>query len=228
MRSGELMVISSGPVTDSGRYPGYPPVLITDGQYDKSIAMMAGHNTNEGLLFSSPFIQDNAAYEAYIRSLLPEASSDAITTITDVLYPNDLSGTYGYTSQFGRVVETNADALIVCNSYALSTSAEDAGAPSFAYQFSVPPGTHASEVPYTFFNPNEPTPGVNATLATIMQRYFVSFAVTGSPNPKHKGLPEFPAYDGGIVQNFNVSMFGPVQDNTSVERCNWWNRGLFL
>jgi cholinesterase len=203
-----------GPVTDLER--------LSDGQYDDKIAIMVGHNSNEGLYFSSPFIQNDYAYDDYIFDMFPKISLSAFTTITDVLYPNDLSGTQGYTNQLGRVAVTLADSMIVCNAYSLNKAAESAGAVSFGYEFSVPPSLHASDLSYTFFNQDKPKSSVNTTLATLMQRYFASFAMTGSPNVPSNSLPEFSTYKNLIVQNFNITMFGPMKDDVSVERCNWW------
>ncbi|KAK1976424.1 Alpha/Beta hydrolase protein [Colletotrichum cereale] len=106
-----------GPVIDGDRYPGYPPLLLAQGQHDRSIQMMEGHNTNEGLLFASPFIHNDTQFNADIALLFPQASESVLSTITQTLYPSDFSGIYGYVNQLGRIARLVADATIVCNTY---------------------------------------------------------------------------------------------------------------
>lgn len=215
-------LIALGPVSDDSRYPEYPPDLLAKGQYDLSTAMMYGHNSDEGAIFASPFVNNQSDYRDYLSDLLPESSSETLSTIMDDLYPNDFSGKYGYEDQLGRLTQTLADALIDCNTFYLDKAFESNNA-SYAYLFSVPPGVHASDLPYTFLDPDEPGLTVNSTLAQLMQGYFANFATTGSPNSAR--LPPFPKGENLIVQNLNNTKFGPIKDKVSVERCNWWQSG---
>jgi carboxylesterase type B len=219
-------MIYSGPVTEQPHFPEYPPVLLAKAQYDHSVSLMTGHNSDEGSLFASPFIRDNSDYADFLQSLLPGIPRSALSTLTQELYPNDLSGQQGYVDQLGRVEMTIAEALIVCNAYSLDTAFESKN-DSFAYEFTVPPGLHAEDLPYTFLDPDEPESGVNITLARLMQTYFTNFAVTGSPNSGILPVPSFPKISGLTVENFNITMFGPMRDNIPIDRCDWWQRGLF-
>ncbi|KAK1977248.1 hypothetical protein LZ30DRAFT_601671, partial [Colletotrichum cereale] len=101
---------------------------------------------------------------------------------------------------------------------------------SFAYQFSVPPAWHAADLSYTFMDPSSPEPGLNVTLAVILQRYFTNFAATGSPNSVTGAyLPKFTAGEGSVVQNLGSAMVGPMLDTAiNVEQCKWWQKGLFI
>ncbi|KAH8427431.1 uncharacterized protein LDX57_005145 [Aspergillus melleus] len=209
-----------GPVIDAPSFPGYPPVLLKNGQYNKDVSITAGHNSNEGTLFASPFIKTDEEYTSLISSFYPGLSSTDLSTISDELYPHDFSGKYGYTDQTGRVASTIGDSLIICNAYFLGEAYTD----GFRYEFSVPPAMHAGDLAYTFYMPGSSTAGVNTTLADIMQTYFVSFSTTG--NPYSCDQETVPA--DGMIQNFNISDFGLIQDTVSAERCGWWQKGAFL
>lgn len=189
---------------------------------------MEGHNTNEGLLFASPFIHDDSQIESEISLLFPDASQSTISTLTQTLYPSDFGGKYGYVDQLGRIATVMADSTITCNAYFLRRAFEPLSA-SFAYQFSVPPAWHAADLSYTFMDPDSPEEGVNVTLAVIAQRYFASFAATGSPNTATGAsnyLPAFANEDGLIVQNLNNTMLGALLDTAiNVENCEWWQNG---
>lgn len=46
-----------GPTVDGDYVPALPGQLLLHGQFEKSIEVMVGHNSDEGLIFSSPFVQ---------------------------------------------------------------------------------------------------------------------------------------------------------------------------
>ncbi|EUC39617.1 hypothetical protein COCMIDRAFT_31251 [Bipolaris oryzae ATCC 44560] len=218
-----------GPILDNDRYTEYPPFLLRRQQFDRSIQVMSGHNSNEGLLFASPFIQNDSQFNLNIALLFPQASRAALSVIEQILYPALLDGSFGYVNQQGRIARVVADATITCNNYLLNKAFEHLK-PSFAYEFSEPPAWHANDLEYTFMNLRNPAAGLNITLAVIMQRYFASFVTSGSPNPINgRFLPSFASNEELIVQNFNSTLVGPVLDTTvNVSKCDWWLEGNFV
>ncbi|KAK2030375.1 alpha/beta-hydrolase [Colletotrichum zoysiae] len=218
-----------GPVIDDDRYKGYPPLLLHEGQVDHSVQVMGGHNANEGNLFASPFIHDDSQFDSQVALLFPQASKSTLSAITQTLYPPNFDGSLAYVNQLGRITRLVADATITCNNYFLDKFFKPLGT-GFSYQFSEPPAWHANDLTYTFMDPSSPDSGVNETLAIIMQRYFASFAASGSPNPVAGGfIPDFTAGEGLSVQNLNGTLVGPVLDvavNTST--CDWFQQGLLL
>ncbi|KAJ5037689.1 Alpha/Beta hydrolase protein [Bipolaris maydis] len=218
-----------GPVLDNDRYTEYPPFLLRRGQFDYSIQVMGGHNSNEGLLFASPFIKNDSQFHSNIALLFPQAPGSALSVIEQTLYPANFDGSFGYVNQLSRIARVVADATITCNNYLISKLFEPLK-DSFAYQFSVPPAWHANDLEYTFMDPSNPGAGLNVTLAIIMQRYFASFATSGSPNPVSGGfIPNFASNEGLIVQNFNSTFVGPVLDTAvNGSKCDWWQEGNFI
>lgn len=218
-----------GPVLDNDRYTGYPPFLLRRELFDHSIQVMGGHNSNEGLLFASPFIHNNSQFDSNIALLFPQKPESALSTIGQTLYPANFDGSFGYVNQLGRIARVVADATITCNNYLINKVFEPLK-DNFAYQFSVPPAWHANDLGYTFMNPSNPGAGVNVTLAVIMQRYFASFVTSGLPNPVSGSfLPDFASSEGLIVQNLNSTLVGPVLDTAvNASKCDWWQEGSFI
>lgn len=96
------------------------------------------------------------------------------------------------------------------------------------YIFSVPPGAHAQDVPYTFYDENTEgngsTSGVaNSTAAEILQRFITTFTAEGRPG---EGFPEYGVE--GLVLNINETVIGMVVDLMRNSRCAWWQKGLYL
>ncbi|KAI9044128.1 putative carboxylesterase [Aspergillus affinis] len=211
-----------GPVIDEPNFPGYPPVLLEEGHYNHDVSIIAGHNTNEGKMFASPSIHTDKEFTSLIASIFPSISPNALSVISDELYPHDFSGKHGYIDQTGRVASTIQDSLIICNAYFLGEAFRRNNA-SFKYEFSVPPALHADDLAYTFYAPGTSSSDVNATLAGIMQSYFVRFSTTGNLCSPHQEAA-FQADD--VIQNFNISTVGPMRDTVSAERCDWWQKAF--
>jgi cholinesterase len=222
-------VVTIGPVLDDDRYTEYPPFLLRQGQFDHSIQVMGGHNSNEGLLFASPFIHNGTQFGSNIALLFPQASRPVLSAIEQSLYPANFDGSFGYVNELGRIARVVADATIICNNYLIQKVFEPPNT-SLTYQFSVPPAWHANDLEYTFMDLSKPVSGVNTTLAVIMQRYFASFVTSESPNPVIGGsLPEFTSGEGLTVQNLNSTLVRPVRDaSINASNCDWWQEGYFI
>jgi carboxylesterase type B len=95
-----------GPAVDGKFVPQLPGELLLHGQFDQSLRVMVGHNGDEGLLFTSPFIQNNSIFTSQVESLVPTAAAypAVIDYITNTLYPPIFDGSQaqGYTNQIAR------------------------------------------------------------------------------------------------------------------------------
>ncbi|KAJ5153480.1 Alpha/Beta hydrolase protein [Penicillium canariense] len=208
-----------GPVVDGSFVTDLPSRLLADGKFRSSVKLMTGHNSDEGIFFASPYIKTNDDYKSYLAALFRTLSPSQIGTVSEQLYPAKFDGSFGYTDELGRVSLTLADATIVCNARYLDEAIHE----SYAYEFSVPPGIHSADLPYTFHDSMSGV-GVNVSLAELMQAYFTEFSTTGSPDGP--GLPPFPKDADWMVQNFNSTNFGPMKDPASAKRCAWWQMAL--
>jgi carboxylesterase type B len=167
---------------------------------------MVGHNADEGLLFTSPFITSQSAYAADIQTTFPDISLSVVNYLDSVLYPPDFSGAYGYTDQISRVIVTISEYFFVCNTFYLDLAYNNQ---TYAYQFSIPPALHGEDIAYTYYNDGGLEPGTLATLsfgilsiqvALALQDWIVTFVrdgVPSSPDVQGRfGSPEFVSADG--------------------------------
>lgn len=215
-----------GPSIDGDYVTQDPKVALSQGQFDTSVRIMVGQNSNEGLLFTAPVTSD-AQYLDFIRASFPTAGEDAISHIANELYPSVFDGSMGYKDQVGRAALTAGEGTFVCNAFALNSAY---GSHS-SYLFNVFPGLHAQDVEHTFYNPGVAYPGLplltmwgdNETVAYVMQDYFTSFAAHGMPESREDGLAAVPTYGGNgtltVLGNGGISIGA---DPAANERCAWW------
>jgi carboxylesterase type B len=200
-----------GPTVDGDFVPALPGQLLARGQFDKNVTVMTGHNANEGLLFTSPFIDNNT-----------------------VLYPPIFDGSQAqnYTTQIGRVSAMLSEFSFTCNAVYLDKAYNNQ---THAYLFDVPPSLHGQDIAYTYYNGNgSTTAGTGGTsfgvqdvpVAIAMQEYITQFAKTGNPNIR--GLPYFPMYgSNATVLALGPRTISPMRDPAASARCAWWQKGLF-
>lgn len=82
------------PVVDGYYVPSLPGQLLASGAFNKNISLLAGHNSNEGLLFANPFKQSQPAFIADIETKFPFAPPAAVSEISTVLYPPVFNGSF--------------------------------------------------------------------------------------------------------------------------------------
>ncbi|TQN67818.1 Carboxylesterase patB, partial [Colletotrichum shisoi] len=206
-----------GPTVDGDFVPDLPGLLLSQGRFDSSVAVLGAHNSDEGFIFASSLIEDEEDYVSLLLTpLLPDAPDGVVDYITTQLYPAVYDGTHPWTTPLARASATVADAWFVCNNYYLNKAL---GGVAYNYLFDVPPGRHGNDIGYTFYNGETTYNGlpVNASVADTLQAYLTAFAKTGSPN--RDGLPEVPLYgdDAAVASLYNGTT---VVDAAVAERCD--------
>ncbi|PVH84741.1 alpha/beta-hydrolase [Cadophora sp. DSE1049] len=206
-----------GPVVDpspDSYVPDLPLRLVANGSYH-NVSVLVSHTSDEGLLFTPPFVQTQDDYKVAIANLYPTANGSTVNTITTELYPPIFNGTYGYKTSIQRTALAISNFLVTCN----------------AYVFWVPPGLHGQDNAYTFFNGDTSSLNqgarVNATVAATLQRYLTSFAMTG--NPTAQGVQDMVPYgDAFTVSSISSKgLFQPalgmlLPDPGAVKQCDFW------
>ena len=194
---------------------------------DCSAISFGADHSRQAALFASPSSNTQAAFDAFINGVLSTATPSQVKHINQTLYPPEFSGTQPYKNQFERLSLLDADTFNVCWTVLLaSTYAPRA----HNYIFSIPPGFHAQDLAYTYYNGGGYQ--VNATVARVLQGYVAKFALTGDPNGS--GLPSFPNWtpsledveqkrtlEGTKVLNLTNSGF-PIAQEPAKMRCEWW------
>ncbi|KUJ10987.1 prolyl oligopeptidase-like protein [Mollisia scopiformis] len=213
-----------GPVVDpspNSYVPDLPLRLVAEDKFH-NVSLMVGHNSDEGLLFTPPFVQTQAEFVDEFATLFPTANASTISYLTETLYPPVYDGTYGYTDAIGRTSLAISDFLVGCNAHYLASMLS----PSYAYLFAVPPALHGEDVPYTFFNGDTSTSDdglpVSSEVATAFQRYLTTFAMTGTP--VSEGFQTFSRYgQNDTVTEINLVDFGShIKDPAARSVCQFW------
>lgn len=75
---------------------------------------MLGHNANEGLASSDPFVSNDTAYTTSIESTFLGASWEVASYITDELHPPPSNAT-SYKDTLGRNALGISESTFVCN-----------------------------------------------------------------------------------------------------------------
>lgn len=232
-----------GPVVDGIFVPNQPGLLLlTQTAFAQNVTILAGHNTNEGPLFTPPYVRTDEQLAEYIHANYPGAVPSIIDYIVKTLYPAVYDGTYPWTSPVDRTTRVVTEQIFTCNTNYLAKAYDNQ---THNYQFAVYPALHGTDVPSTFYvgQPTNLSQVLVAPVAEAMQTYFTNFAMTGDPNSPSLmsaggQLPYFPMQGDNATQmvfNYTLSQNGSVEpligvgvDPTVNERCAFWQKGLYL
>ncbi|KAG0161660.1 hypothetical protein PDIDSM_1174 [Penicillium digitatum] len=207
-----------GPVVDGNFVPALPGKLLLRGDFDHNLNIMVGHNSNEGLDFTSPDSVNTHGLEIQMKTLSPNTPANVSDFVLNVLYPPVYNGSYGYTNSVARTALVIADLVFQCNTDYINRAFYNE---TYAYEFSVPPALHGQDVPYTFYNNGSSSKVANVTVALAMQDFFTSFVQHGEP--KSHLAPVFRKH-GQHAQLMNIGnrAIQPAQDPTNNARCRFW------
>ncbi|EHK19929.1 uncharacterized protein TRIVIDRAFT_193306 [Trichoderma virens Gv29-8] len=220
-------LFSYGPVVDGKLVPRLPGELLLTGQFNKRLQVMVGHSADEGLTFSSPYIQSNGDFGNYFKSIFPSTPQDNMDYVSDVLYPPIFNGTLGYTNQIQRVDLIFSEFAFTCNTRYLDLAFMNQ---TYSYLFNVWPALHGADSPYLYFTNSSLSLDngvpINSTLAKMFQNYITNFVKTGNPNQGN--LPLWTQYgSNSSVLDMRADGFLPAQDTVANERCTWWQQALY-
>ncbi|KFZ18333.1 hypothetical protein V502_04146 [Pseudogymnoascus sp. VKM F-4520 (FW-2644)] len=199
------------PTVDGNYVPALPGKLLLDRKFDKSVEVMTAHNTNEGILFATPFAKSNKDMATYLKAAVPSIDDTALEVILDSVYPEIFDGSFDYTDQFERAASIVGEAFFSCNTRYLDAAF---GEKSYSYLFNaVNKGFHSEDLTYTFYNSLSAVADggtINATVAKALQSYITHFVATGNPNG---GVaPYFPQYG----TNSSVQVVAPDDFGTQI------------
>jgi carboxylesterase type B len=189
---------------------------------------MVGYNADEGSLFTNPAIIDDASFHAFVAAFFPTEEDSLIEYVESKLYPPIFDGSQPYTNNLERAILLNSEVLISCNTFYLDKAFKNR---TYAYLFAVPPATHGSDLPYTFytgaFDPSYNSPTFNETVAETLQDFIVSFAMNGKPMTNVVGVERFAPYGRNTqLMELGASSISMMTDPATNDRCKWWELGL--
>jgi carboxylesterase type B len=223
------------------------PVLeFSTGNFIDIESVILSHCADEARLFVPGSISTDAQLDAFIDSVFPNYTRAAgINQKLIAFYPPAAAKT-AFKSVAARTEAFVRDGFFTCNVRHMNEGLGDARV--WSMQYSVTPGTHATDLVTTFYNPRFTpnsfllaaagllVPIIGPLLAGIsaaMQSYFVSYVMTGDPNTNRKvwNVPpttqwNHPVSGGekisGVVDIGNLG-FWSVADETNLKtNCDFW------
>lgn len=188
---------------------------------------MLQHTSNESVPFTSTNVTTAAELREYVIDQFPGLTNETYNYMLDVVWPDVLDGTYPWTTEFSRAVKIGTEIQFACSARYLSVAFDNATYDSI---FAYPPGYHAQDVPYLFFNGDTTTLDdglpVNPTIAQAIQDHVVTFASTGNPNYVGEAVT-WPLY-GSSAQTLEYAYTGQVivTDDMKNDRCAWVQKAM--
>ncbi|KAE9372710.1 alpha/beta-hydrolase [Stipitochalara longipes BDJ] len=213
-----------GPSPDGTYVPVLPQILLAEGKFNHDVQVMVGHNSAEvlGIIHTNITTQDDTVH--FLETFIPYASNATIDYILDVLYP-----AANYSSELVRAAQIGTDSSMGCLTRYLGLAFNNS---TYNYLFAIPPGYHAEDVPYTFFNGNTSTlddgVAVSETIAYALQDYLMGFAMTGDPNKSPTtAAVQFPTYGSDAqVMAFTSAGLVTKTDDMDKPQCAWWQQAM--
>ncbi|KXT15931.1 hypothetical protein AC579_1433 [Pseudocercospora musae] len=213
-----------GPAVDGSYVPDLPGTLLLKGRFNKNVAVMVGHNADEGIGFTSPYASNDSAFLQDVGSwmTLSSATSSNLAYINSTLYAPIFDGSRGYANQIARTDTAISELVFTCNTFYLDKAYNNQ---TYSYYFAVPPAYHGSDVGFTYYT-GSTTNDPSVQVAVNMQRYFLRFMRNGNPNGAD--VPTWNTFGSSAnMKVFNTTgNLRQMPDNTANARCNWWQANL--
>jgi carboxylesterase type B len=104
------------PVIDGSYVPDKVMHALRDGRFDKSVAVLAAHNSFEGSFFFDPTIETESEFGEWLRRSIPGLQNKDVAYLMERLYPATFGDTaLGYVDQASRQMALYSEAVIDCH-----------------------------------------------------------------------------------------------------------------
>jgi cholinesterase len=91
-----------GPMPDGDLIPDLPGKLLLEGKFDKSLTILAAHNSNEAGHYTPPTATTSDDFSTYMQLYFPAISSETLAYLSETLYPPVYNGSQLYSTPFTR------------------------------------------------------------------------------------------------------------------------------
>jgi carboxylesterase type B len=212
-----------GPTVDMEEFNDDPNILLSQGVINTDVVVVAGSNTDEGVLFTPPRPLSKEAYVALLTEVLYGHGKPFNQTQLNLVlkqYPPTTNGLANHKLAASFL----GDVTFVCGSrYLLETVDAYSKTPGYAYHFDIPTAgevLHASEIVYVFDDEGGMSADEKA-VARHMQQLWYSFAEGSGPGS------EWPQYMNAT--DTNIVFRSPLvngkfatETGRRKEYCDFW------
>jgi carboxylesterase type B len=186
------------------------PLVISHAQHEVNTKAYTGVNSVEDI-------------PTYLRLLFPAITDDVIDELLE-LYPES-----DYTSAGLRFADIDQTFEMTGKNLAITHAL---GNKTWNAEVGLAPANHTVDLNYYWYNPSSTSTTVNATIAVKMQKYLLSFVLTGNPNTKWSGDKLYwPRYDeaaaGNGVQIVFNDTFSTSEDDLANAKSLFANKALW-
>ncbi|KAH7015865.1 Alpha/Beta hydrolase protein [Ilyonectria destructans] len=245
-----------GPVIDGNIIRANPEGEFRDGHFTK-VPVLVDRNFDEGFIFSNTSVTREEEVVSDLAALWHD-NNGYFADIALGLYPESVYNTshlddlpaYKLLKEAGGITDTITnyfirrsalfgDAMISCPTTYIAQAVADAGAPAYKLVFNSGYQFHSATGYFIYSNyinadGSRTTGGAsipgNATLATLLRNYFISFTIHQDPNAltvNDISAPSWPKYDSETPEIMYLSDSGVrVRDDPDVsQRCQFLRMG---
>lgn len=208
------------PSVDNVYIPGPPAKLLLEGAFARGIPLLSSHTSFEGTLFTDPrTIGNETALAKRLQAIYPLMGEKDLNYVLNTLYPAVYDGSHPYETSVDRNILMANEMYFAAAHQALLQATIHRGTEVHAWEFSVPPAIHGSDIAYTFY---DGAAGIDPHVASIMQHAIAGFAKCGEPDAGQLGFA-FPRYG---KQATTVSL--DINSSVTISDPTWNNRTLWL
>lgn len=232
-----------GPSTDGSLIRQAPQLELVSGNYYKGLdSLLVSHTSDESTLFVDGHVRNDADFTQFLHMLFPSyAQNTGLNAAIETQYPPVGGGDGPYETQGDRVRAFVRDSSFTCNARYL---AEAFSGRSYAMQYSITPGWHATDLLPTFWSTGLAASPLGTALGIALpflsafsfayKSYLTSFARSGDPNTHRARISvpltiNWPVADvgageriGNVVNAGNLG-FRLINDDTNQKQpCGFW------
>ncbi|GAB7354780.1 hypothetical protein MBLNU459_g5178t1 [Dothideomycetes sp. NU459] len=211
-----------GPYVDGLVIRNLPSHEFKTGHFTK-VPLLTNREGYEGVIFSNASEKNVAMETADLQTLFPFAKQSFFNRLYQ-LYPAS-----NFNSTFYQRAQLFGDFIIACPTYYMASAVSDWGLPAYKLIFDAGTELHGSLGAFTE-TVNLAGTSNNATLASIVRDYYISFATALDPNTNvytDIAHPYWPTYTSGngtfSVLDITYSTINVTEDYDASPQCDFFH-----
>jgi carboxylesterase type B len=211
-----------GPTVDNDEFTSDPYIMLQSGDFNRNVTVIAGSNTDEGVLFTPAKPLNNEEYEKFIREVLFGHGRPYNQTQFDMVLKQYPEGSA--IKNHKTAAQLAGDITFICGARDIVQMASTYGKGGYLYHFDIPTAgvvLHASEIPFVFDDAAVQKDQAKQKVAEALGDLWYSFAQGSGPGEN------WPAYKN--TTDLNIVIRSPMDGAKFAtetahrkEYCDFW------